>query len=96
MQRLRTIIFAIDFNGFSRFRGSMLGGKIDLGVSWRPLGASWRHLRASKRRLEVPGEVQGRSGRPPGGGRGRQQGKAGQGRGRISGPLMSIKGTGGT
>ena len=40
MQKLRTIIFPIDFNGFLRFRGSMLGGKIDLGVSWRPLGSS--------------------------------------------------------
>ena len=47
MQRLRTIIFPIDFNGFLRFRESMLGGKIDLGVSWRPLGASWRPLEAS-------------------------------------------------
>ena len=47
VQRLRTIIFPIDFNGFLRFRGSILGGKIDLGVSWRPLGASWRRLKAS-------------------------------------------------
>ena len=51
MQKLRTTIFAIDFNGFLRFRGSMLGGKIDLGVSWRPLGASWRRLKASWRPL---------------------------------------------
>ena len=51
MQRLRTTIFAIDFIGFLRLRGSMLGGKIDLGVSWRPLGASWRRLKASWRLL---------------------------------------------
>ena len=51
MQKLRTIIFPIDFNGFWKFRGSMLGGKIDLGVSWRPLGASWRRLKASWRLL---------------------------------------------
>ena len=58
MQRLRTIIFPIDFDVFLKFRGSMLGGKIDLGVSWRPLGASWRrlggllgHLRAILERL---------------------------------------------
>ena len=51
VQRLRTTIFPIDFNGFLRFRGSMLGGKIDLGVSWRPLGASWRRLKASWRPL---------------------------------------------
>ena len=51
VQRLRTIIFPIDFNGFLRFRGSMLEGKIDLGVSWRPLRASWRRLKASWRPL---------------------------------------------
>ena len=38
MQRLRNIIFPLDFIGFLRFSGSKLGGKIDLGVSWRPLG----------------------------------------------------------
>ena len=51
VQRLRTIIFPLDFNGFLKFRGSMLGGKIDLGVSWRLLGASWRLLKASWRPL---------------------------------------------
>ena len=49
--RKGSIIFQIDFDGFLRFRGSMLGGKIDLGVSWRPLGASWRRLKASWRPL---------------------------------------------
>ena len=43
--------FSNTFNGFLRFRGSMLGGKIDLGVSWRPLGASWSRLKASWRLL---------------------------------------------
>ena len=38
-----------------------------LEASWGILERSWRHLRASKRRLEVPGEVRGRSGSPPGG-----------------------------
>ena len=38
-----------------------------LEASWGILERSWRHLRASKRRLEVPGEVRGRSGIPPGG-----------------------------
>ena len=38
-----------------------------LEASWGILERSWRHLRASKRRLEVPGEVRGRSGRPLGG-----------------------------
>ena len=37
-KRLRIIIFPIDFNGFLRFKESMLRGKIDLGGSWRPLG----------------------------------------------------------
>ena len=35
--------FPIDFNGFLRFKESMLRGKIDLGRSWRPLGGVfWR------------------------------------------------------
>ena len=51
MQRLRIIIFPLDFDCFLRFRGSMLEGKIDLGVSWRPLGASGRRRKASWRLL---------------------------------------------
>ena len=82
MQKLKTIIFPIDVDGFLRFRGSMLGGKIDLGVSWRPLGASWRRLKASWRLLGASeGHLAGvlrrlrgvwrrfeASSRPPGGG----------------------------
>ena len=48
---LRTIICPLDFNVFLKFRGSMLGGKIGLGVSWRALVASWRRLKASWRPL---------------------------------------------
>ena len=64
VQRLRTIIFPIDVNGFLKFRGSMLGGKIGFGVSWRALGASWRHLKASWRPLRASyGDLGGISGR---------------------------------
>ena len=63
---------------FSRVRGASGGGSgVVLGVleasegileaSWGILERSWRHLRTSKRRLEVPREIQGRSGHPPGG-----------------------------
>ena len=50
-RRLRTTVFPIGINGISRFRGSMLGGKFDLGVSseasWGVLGASEGVLEAS-------------------------------------------------
>ena len=50
-RRLRTTVFPLDVNGMFKFRGSMLGGKFDIGVSWRPLAASWRLLKASWRPL---------------------------------------------
>ena len=43
--------FPLDFNGFLKFRGPMLRGKIGLGVSWKALGAAWRHPKASWRPL---------------------------------------------
>ena len=67
-QRLRTVICPLDVNGFLRFRGSMLGGKIGLRVSWRVLGASWRRLKASWRPLGASyGELGGILGRLKGG-----------------------------
>ena len=35
---LKTIAFHIYFEGFLRFRGSILGSKIDLGKSWKNPG----------------------------------------------------------
>ena len=96
MQRLRTTIFPKDFNGFLRFRGSILEGKIDLGVSWRPLGASWRRLNASWRPLGASsGDLGGILGRlrgvwrRVGGAKERSWGPRSQGGSRISGPLIS-------
>ena len=43
--------FSIVCNCYFKFRGSMLEGRIGLGVSWRALGASWRRLKASWRPL---------------------------------------------
>ena len=57
VQRLRTSILPIDFNGFLRFRGSMLGGKSDLVMSWK-------HLRSF---FEFPGGIYKRLGKPLGG-----------------------------
>ena len=68
VKRLRTIILPIDFEGFLRFRGSMLRRQIDLGGSWMPLGclldvswgvfdgvleASWGILEPFWKRLEM-------------------------------------------
>ena len=39
VQRLKSTIFSIDFEGFLKLRGLMLGGKIDCGVSWRRFGS---------------------------------------------------------
>ena len=64
MQRLRIIIFPLNFHMFLKFRGSMLGGKFGLGVSSRALGASWRRLKASWKPLEASnGDLGGISGR---------------------------------
>ena len=57
MQRLRTTIFPIDFKGFLKFRGSMLGGKIDPGVYWGILEASEGILEASWGILKLCGGV---------------------------------------
>ena len=74
----------------------MLGKKIDLGVSWRPLGASWRRLKASWRPPGASyGDLGGISGRlrgvwrRVGGVKEPSWGPTSQGRMRISGPLMS-------
>ena len=48
------MIFPIEFNGFLRFRESMLRGKIDLGGSWRPLGGV---VEASEGVLEASGGI---------------------------------------
>ena len=82
-------MFPIHFEGFLKFRGSMLGGKIGLGVSWRALGASWRPLGASY------GDLGGISGRlrsvwrRVGGVKEPSWGPTTHGRSRISAPLMS-------
>ena len=74
----------------------MLGGKFDLGVSWRPLGASWRRLKASWRPLGASyGDLGGISGRlrgvwrRVGGVKEPSWGPRGHGGQGNSGPLMS-------
>ena len=63
-----------------------MGGKIDLGVSWRPLGASWRrlggllgHLRAILWGFQGVLEASGCGLEAPRGGPGGEGAKAGRG-----------------
>ena len=92
------MIFPILLEGFLRFRGSMLGGKIDLGVSWRPLGPSWRRLKASWKPLGAPsgdlGGILGRLGgvwRRVGGVKERSWGPTFLGGRWVSGPFIGSK-----